>query len=68
MAEIAYPGLSEHQAVHQRLLRNIVDVRACLPRRLSSVDAAAVAAYLRFWLVQHIHVEAGALSAFAAPG
>lgn len=64
MGEVGYPMLRDHQTIHRRLMQHIEDFRTCLPAVLSPADAAAVAAYLKFWLVEHIHVDDGALGRF----
>lgn len=68
MGEMAYPHLADHQATHRRLMQNIVDFHACLPAALSRADASAVAAYLKFWLVEHIHIDDGAFGGFIIAG
>jgi hemerythrin-like metal-binding protein len=68
MGEMGYPMLSDHQSIHRRLMQNIEDFRSCLPAALSRADAAAVAAYLKFWLVEHIHVDDRTFGGFISAG
>lgn len=68
MGEMGYPMLADHQLIHRRLMQNIEDFRSCLPAALSRADAAAVAAYLKFWLLEHIHVDDRTFGGFISAG
>lgn len=53
MAQYGYPGLQEHQAIHQQLREAVQEMKARASHGNEPL-AAELLKYLRFWLLEHI--------------